>query len=700
MLFADFRFRTVLIHLERDQLIHAVPQAHHALDAFPGGGVQIGTGHAAVFTVIYRIIYDGIGVVLDGGVCGDGCVDGLAVAQVGQLRLLIGAVDVLDGLLKLVGQIPSLNGHNGEVLSAILGAFRGLPAQHHFRVVDKVAVDGKTVCVPAQVYPIRLDVNGPVTLLQEKNVRHHIRSGIGTERIVGQTDGPQQLRPLGDVLADFRRLFIHGVTGGHESNHAARTHLIQRLCEEVIVNRKTELVVSPVIHLILSKRYVAHRKVKKVPAVRGFKARQGNVCLGIELLGDAAGDAVQLHAVQTAAPHFLRQHPEEIAHAHGRLQDVASFESHVAHRVVDGLDNSRAGVVSVQGGGSCRLIFLRGQQILQLRVFGAPFFLVRVKSVGKAAPAHIPGQDLLLFGYSLSAVRLQIFQQLDGIDVRLILGFRTADAQSIVRDMEVLSVAADLRLGFFIRRFLGRGHIGKGLPLTVNLDSHRRSTGFLTGSGIGSLPLRRVVFRLRDAQGANLNVVGKIVFVSGIDRNSLLSIGGNINGITLASDGRARRNGSLGLFFLGDPLHISGHLPDKRVLFQLLGVNYLTVNNSALLQGLPDGNRVNIIKAVLFFLCEKPIFLDKLGNTPLDLRPGHDHIRVRTGQGEMQGLTRIAAVFLGKPCGGFLFPPVLLHVPHHSSFAFGVAVPFPQGIVNILLGQVLHRWGLRRWRWL
>ena len=70
-------------------------------------------------------------------------------------------------------------------------------------MVNKIAVDSKAILVLAEVYPIRFDLNGTVTLLEKENVRNHIRTGIGAERIVGQTNGTQQLRPLRDVPADF-----------------------------------------------------------------------------------------------------------------------------------------------------------------------------------------------------------------------------------------------------------------------------------------------------------------------------------------------------------------------------------------------------------------------------------------------------------------------------------------------------------------
>ena len=155
-------------------------------------------------------------------------------------------------------------------------------------------------------------------------------------------------------------MFVHRIAGGHKGDHAAGSNLVERLGKKVVVNGKTELVVSPVVDLVLSKGHVADGKVEEIPSVGGFKACHGNVCLGIELLGDASRNGIQLHAVEPAAFHALRQHTEEVAHAHGRLQDVAGLEAHAADSLIDCLDNRGAGVVSVQRGSSGGGVFLRG----------------------------------------------------------------------------------------------------------------------------------------------------------------------------------------------------------------------------------------------------------------------------------------------------------------------------------------------------
>ena len=91
--------------------------------------------------------------------------------------------------------------------------------------------------------------------------------------------------------------------------------MVEGFGKEVVVNGKTELVISPVIYLILSERDVAHGEIVKVFSVRCLKARDGNVRLGIKLLGNTSGDAVQLHAVELAALHLLRQQAKEVADA-------------------------------------------------------------------------------------------------------------------------------------------------------------------------------------------------------------------------------------------------------------------------------------------------------------------------------------------------------------------------------------------------
>ena len=272
-------------------------------------------------------------------------------------------MDVLDGGSKLFPEVRAEDGSHGKVLLAVLGALRGLHTQHHLRVVGKIAVDGKAVGALPQLYPCWLGQVDVVPLLQNDDVCHDFRAGVGLEGVVGEPDGPQQLRPLGQILADRGILAVHGVAAGDKSHDAAGAHQIQRFCEEVVVNREAQPVIRLVVDLIIAKGHVAHGHVKEVLGIiDALVTLDGNAGVLVELLGDAPGETVQLHAVQLAVGHGFRQTAEEVAHTAGWLQNVTGLEAHVGEGVVDGPDDHRGGVMGIEGGRSCGRILVLGQQ--------------------------------------------------------------------------------------------------------------------------------------------------------------------------------------------------------------------------------------------------------------------------------------------------------------------------------------------------
>ena len=91
---------------------------------------------------------------------------------------------MLHRFCKLVGKAGALKGCNGEFLPSVLGAFGGHLAQHHLRVVYEILVDGKAVLGLAKLHPVRLMVDGAVTLLQKDNIRNDFGACIGLERII------------------------------------------------------------------------------------------------------------------------------------------------------------------------------------------------------------------------------------------------------------------------------------------------------------------------------------------------------------------------------------------------------------------------------------------------------------------------------------------------------------------------------------
>ena len=231
---------------------------------------------------------------------------------------------------------------------------------------------------------------------------------------------------------------------------------------------EAEPVILRVMDLVLAERHVADGEVKIARAVRRLETRDGDVCLGIELLCYAPGDAVQLYAVELAALHGFRQQAEEVADAHRRLEYVPALEAYAAHGLVDGADDRGRGIVRVERRASRGLVFFRREQGFKLCVFLRPVGFILVEHLGYAAPADVAGELVLLLGRGLKAVSLKVLEQLDGLDVRPALRLGPAFTEMLVRDAEVPRSPPRLLAELLKRRILRRRNARKALPLAVN----------------------------------------------------------------------------------------------------------------------------------------------------------------------------------------------------------------------------------------
>jgi len=213
------------IHLKVDQFLHTITQSHKTFYTGFGGGVEVRAHHAAVFPIVHLPVYNGIGIVLHIWVGRNGGVNGFAFAQLRQLCLLISAMNVLHSIMQLVGKLQSLDRVHG-VIHTMSSAYRLLSAQHHFRVVDKIPVDGKPILRRrglrllvsalrrkarllrrssfshkvlrlcgnpdnAGLRPLWCNVQRTVPLLEKDNVRYNLGTGILFERVIRQTDRSQ-----------------------------------------------------------------------------------------------------------------------------------------------------------------------------------------------------------------------------------------------------------------------------------------------------------------------------------------------------------------------------------------------------------------------------------------------------------------------------------------------------------------------------
>ena len=377
----------ILLHLHGDKLLRTVTYADHPLDALFHVLGYVRRLHDAVFTVINLAVHDAVAVILYIWIRWNGCKGKLPALF--QLCRFIACADMADGIPQLLLKRPRPVRQAGRFHSERPRHLRH-PADHHLRVVSKIPVHGDAVCVRGKMYPIRLDIHKPVPFLEKKYVGSHFRPGVLLECRVWKPYRPHKLGPLCKVFPDLRRLLVHCALARHEGDDAAGTHLVQSLCYKVIMNLESELVISPVRHLVIAEGHVADRNIEKVILEIGlFKAADPDIRLRIKLSGDAPGNAVKLHAVQPAALHGFGQHSEEVSNPHGRLQHVALFKAHAPKSLVNAPDDHGACVVCVQSAFPRRPVLIVRQHPLQTCIFVRPIALFLVKRIRKASPADI-----------------------------------------------------------------------------------------------------------------------------------------------------------------------------------------------------------------------------------------------------------------------------------------------------------------------
>ena len=325
--------------------------------------------------------------------------------------------DVLHSLMQLVSKICIRNRNDRTFFLAVLGAFRCNLTQHHFRVVNEITIEGYALRSQPQMHPIRLDINGMVSLLQENDIRNHICTGIGAECVVGKSNGSQQFCPLCQILSRVRIFGIHRIAAGNKGHDATGTNLIQCLGKEIVVDRKSEFIIGLIADTVVAKGHIAHGQIIEIAAVGGFKTCHLDFCLRIQLLRNSPCDGIQFHTIQSASQHGIRQHTEEVADTHRRFQNIAFLKSHTVQRFIDCTDHGRTGVVRIQSRSpGCGIFFFR-KSCFQFLIFACPGSFPCVKGICQPAPADIIGQRFLFLRCRIPVLIFQGFQRIDGIHV-------------------------------------------------------------------------------------------------------------------------------------------------------------------------------------------------------------------------------------------------------------------------------------------
>ena len=215
------------------------------------------------------------------------------------------------------------------------------------------------------------------------------------------------------------------------------------------MNEQVVFVIPLIVQAVIAKRHIADGEIKEVIREFGvFVTGNLNVRVRVQLAGNASADAVQLHAGELTVFHALRQHTEEVADTHGRLQHLAALKTHLTERSIHCLDNDRRGVMRVKDRCACGLVFVLSEQTAQLLIAA----VVGTERACHAAPADILREHLLFLGSRRTVCGFQTFQQADSRKVSVKFFTKCAGAEGIIRNAEVVGLDSN---SLFLLRLAG-----------------------------------------------------------------------------------------------------------------------------------------------------------------------------------------------------------------------------------------------------
>ena len=413
------------VQLQIQQLPGGVPHGQHAADP-----LRVALGHAFGLCQLPVLVPVELAVLLHqaaGPPLGGGLLD-LGPYFLRRLLHRVGHVPLDFGHCPLdlgLQAVPALQGIVGHHRPPVLALAVVCRTQHHLRVFHKVFV--LVVAAPAVgPFPglfahlqegLALVGRPRLPLLEHQNVRYHA-GARPLEGRVGQAHRADQVGLLHEVGPGLRTQGVHRAAAGDQACNAAGPQRRQALGDEVIVNGLRHAPgIGPVGHGQITEGHVADHQIHvSLRDLRRLKALHPHVRVGVEVLGDAARDLVQLHRRPAlhALPQLCGHGSQEAAHACRRLQQPPAGKAQLGKAVVHALDHRGLRVVGVQDRTPGRLILVLVQQLLQLLILLGPVRFLLVKHVGKAAPSCVPGQDLLLLGRGKPPLRRDAAQGFDG----------------------------------------------------------------------------------------------------------------------------------------------------------------------------------------------------------------------------------------------------------------------------------------------
>ena len=259
--------------------------------------------HPAVLTVIDAAIHYCKGEVLHIRICRD--VPGQLLFRIRyQLKILHLGMDIVYGITYRFIYIKVL---------IIIYAYRIIRtvskpssvvlhmSEHHLRVLCKVGIYRYPILRHTKVYPVRFHCYFPLPLLKEKDIACDSGSGTALKYGFRKSDRTYKLCPLCKVFSYHRVLLIKGALCGYHRHDAARSRLVYRFCNKIIMYFEVQLIILRIIYLIITKGYVSYDHIKEVVGIGClFKAFYLYLRTGIKQLCYPSADTVKLHSVKPA----------------------------------------------------------------------------------------------------------------------------------------------------------------------------------------------------------------------------------------------------------------------------------------------------------------------------------------------------------------------------------------------------------------
>ena len=337
---------------------------------------------------------------------------------------------VLEDAVNLFGEVHARDRLQREfaalAAAAVHRALHRRLAEQHARVLRKIAVQGDGLVVLVEQAPLGVEPGHIVSrhavallaaqALQENDVGRHLGARVLREGVIRQAEGADELEVLRQVLARLRVSGVEEAAGHHERHDAARAQVHCRLGDHVVVDLEAgnfgALLVGVGDALVAERRVAdgnVHATVGEFSVLEA--RRRQDLRVGVQVLGDQAGDRVDLGGEPLrACRHIGRHQADEIAGADRGLEESAALDAEVSQYPVHRPDDLGRGVVRVEHRLPHPEQLVRRQDALEFGV-GLALLLrrgvVALENVLQAAPSDVLCERRLLFAGRVAVLALE-----------------------------------------------------------------------------------------------------------------------------------------------------------------------------------------------------------------------------------------------------------------------------------------------------